>query len=272
MSVAALVLILCGALIVVVLLLLRARHKQGGWWVDPGRAAGVLGATRGPFAVILAFVIFVAFQGYNAAGGGAQNEATATRELFKTGDVLNTEARVNLQANLICYARAVIHLDWPAMSDGNSSQQVDDLASSLDDDLRAIRVTDELQKGALGEIFTLSNEREKGRDERLTEAEEGVPTPVWVVLGAGALGMLTYVILFADPRERLFPQIVMVTSVTVIVVGGLLLVFFLSHPYSAGNAGIAPRDMERALREIQTDPTFAEGGLPPRCDLQGRPL
>jgi hypothetical protein len=41
----------------------------------------VLGAARGPFAVILAFVIFIAFQGFNDARHYADQEASATRRL-----------------------------------------------------------------------------------------------------------------------------------------------------------------------------------------------
>ncbi len=42
--------------------------------------------------------------------------------------------------------------------------------------------------------------------------------------------MLAYVLLFADPKENLVSQAIIVGAVTVIMVGGLMLVWFLSHP------------------------------------------
>ena len=84
--------------------------------------------------------------------------------------------------------------------------------------------------------------------------------------------MLAYVLLFADPKENLFSQAIMVGAVTVIVVGGLMLVWFLSHPYRDEPGSIRPTAMEKTVSELQTDPAYAESGLVTGCDAQGNPL
>jgi hypothetical protein len=251
--------------------LLIARRQEGGWWKDPGRAAGVLGAARGPFAVILAFVIFIAFQGFNDARHDADEEASATRSLFKQSDLLEGLVRPQIQANLICYARGVISLDWRAMERGGSSEDVDDSAALLDDQLQIVH-----QSGAEGPvidaIFNEAEARDQARADRVAKAEGEIPGPVWIVLVLGAIGVLAYVVLFGDPAERLISQAVMVGSVTVVIVGGLILIWFLSHPYRDEMGSIKPTSMERTLGEIQTDPTFRrESSLSPACDADGRP-
>ena len=251
--------------------LVLARRVEGGWWKDPGRAAGVLGAARGPFAVILAFVIFIAFQGFNDARHDADQEASATRRLFKESDLLEGLVRPQIQANLLCYARGVIKLDWPAMRDGTSSEEVDDTAALLDDQLHIVHSGGGTGP-AIDAIFADSAARDEARADRVAEAEGEIPGPVWIVLVLGAIGVLTYVILFADPGERMISQAVMVASVTVVIVGGLILIWFLSHPFRDEMGSIKPTSMERTLNELQTDPTFRrESSLPLHCDADGRP-
>jgi hypothetical protein len=251
--------------------LVLARRTEGGWWKDPGRAAGVLGAARGPFAVILAFVIFIAFQGFNDARHNADQEAAATRRLFKEADLLAGLVRPQVQSNLICYARGVIHLDWPAMRDGTSSREVDDTAALLDDQLHIVHSNGSAGP-AIDAIFADASVRDEARADRVAEAEGEIPGPVWIVLILGAIGVLTYVILFADAGERFVSQAVMVGSITVVMVGGLILVWFLSHPYRDQMGSIKPASMERTLDELQTDPTFRrESSLALHCDAEGRP-
>jgi hypothetical protein len=248
-----------------------ARRKEGGWWIDAGRASGVLGAARGPFAVILAFVIFVAFQGYTASRDGALREASAVRRLFKETDLLPPHAMIQMESTLICYARGVVALDWPAMESGNSSPVVDDSAALLDDQLAVIH-----QSGANGPaidaIFADAALRDTARADRVNDGRTEIPGPVWIVLILGALSVLCYVILFADPAERFVSQAVMVGSVTIVMVGGLILIYFLSHPFGNQMGSIQPTAMERTLNELQTDPAFRrESSLPLACDAQGKP-
>lgn len=248
-----------------------ARRVEDGWWKDPGRAAGVLGAARGPFAVILAFVIFIAFQGYNDARRDADQEASATRRMFKETDLVEGLVRPQIQANLICYARAVISLDWPAMRDGGSSGEVDDTVALLDDQFQIVHSTG-AEGPAITALFADAASRDQARADRVAQSEGEIPGPVWIVLVLGALGVLTYVVLFADPAERFVSQAVMVGSVTVVMVGGLILVWFLSHPFRNEMGSIKPTAMERTLNELQTDPAFRrESSLPLTCDAQGRP-
>jgi hypothetical protein len=248
-----------------------ARRREGGWWKDTGRASGVLGAARGPFAVILAFVIFVAFQGYTASRDAALREASAVRRLFKEGDLLPPHARVQMQSTLLCYARGVIALDWPAMESGSSSTVVDDSAALLDDQLAVVHQSGS-RGPAIDAIFADATQRDDARADRVNDGKTEIPGPVWIVLVLGALSVLCYVILFADPAERFISQAVMVGSITIVIVGGLLLIYFLSHPFHDAMGSIRPSAMERTLHELQTDPAFSrERTLPTTCDAEGRP-
>jgi Protein of unknown function (DUF4239) len=251
--------------------LVLARRVEGGWWKDSGRASGVLGASRGPFAVILAFVIFVAFQGYTASRDAALREASSVRRMFKESDLLPPLIRAQVEGNLVCYARGVIALDWPAMESGGSSRVVDDSAALIEDQLSAIHGAG-ARGPAIDAIFADAARRDDARADRVNDGKTEIPGPVWIVLGLGALSVLAYVILFADPAERFISQAVMVGSVAIVMVGGLVLVYFLSHPFLNQMGSIRPTAMERTVGELQTDPAFSrESSLQPPCDAQGRP-
>jgi len=77
------------------------------------------------FAVMLAFVIFASYQTYNGAQAGAGSEAVAVLDMARTAALYPPAQRDLLRGELICYARAVIHLEWPAMRSGRSSPSVD---------------------------------------------------------------------------------------------------------------------------------------------------
>jgi hypothetical protein len=89
---------------------------------------------------------------------------------------------------VICYARAVINLDWPAMRAATGSTRVDDLAASIEDDVRSVRIRGAIEAAAATNLFSVANHRQRGRDTRLSEADGRVPEPVWIVIVQAAFG------------------------------------------------------------------------------------
>jgi len=192
--------------------------------------------------------------------------------MFKTADFFDTAPREQIQANLFCYGRAVVALDWPAMGRETRSARVDELGGYLENDMRALAPREKVQEAALSDLFSEAGTRTQARSDRLAGADAGVPAPVWIVLIVGALGVISYVLLFADPKERFLSQSVMVGSVVAILVGGLMLVWFLSHPYGDEPGSITPVAMKRTLAEAEHDPAFETRTVSPYCDREGLPL
>src|SRR5258707_14291017 len=96
-------------------LLVRRRAPLGGWFTDPPRSAGTLSVIGTMFAVMLAFVILFSLQSYQRARNGASAEAVAVTELDGISDVFAEETADRLRGGLVCYGRAVIDDEWPAM-------------------------------------------------------------------------------------------------------------------------------------------------------------
>jgi hypothetical protein len=71
----------------------------------------------------------------------------------------------------------------------------------------------------------------------------------------------------ADRRERLVVQCAMIAGVAAIVAAGLLLVWFLDHPYEGHSGSIQPTEMQRTLAEMHD----ADPGLQLPCATDGTP-
>jgi hypothetical protein len=76
---------------VALMLLVRRFAPAGGFFTDSDRAAGVFGVTGTAFAVLLAFVIFLAFASYDRAREKASVEAVAVTQLFRTAKIFSPD-------------------------------------------------------------------------------------------------------------------------------------------------------------------------------------
>src|ERR1700754_5127268 len=79
-----------------------------GFMHDPVPPAGVFSVLGVAFAVLLAFVLFLAFEGYVRAQDGASREAVAVTQILRTTSLFPENQGDELRGDLVCYARAVV--------------------------------------------------------------------------------------------------------------------------------------------------------------------
>src|SRR2546421_7140901 len=98
------VLILAGAegLAVGLMLLVRRRAPVGSFFKDTAEAAGVFAVVGTAFAVLLAFVFFLAFESYDAGRNDARKEAEAAISMFRTAQLFPPPANQRLAAEVEC--------------------------------------------------------------------------------------------------------------------------------------------------------------------------
>jgi Protein of unknown function (DUF4239) len=250
---AALLIVGAAVLSAVMMLLVRRRAPPGTFFEDPIPAGAVYTVAGTAYMVIVAFVFFIAFESYGGAKGDAEEEATATLAMFHAAGPFGTEARAELEEQVICYAREVISDGWPAMRQGGGSPVVDARVAAMEEAAEQVPVSDPKQAAAFEHWFALNEERRQGRQGRIGEAEGLVPPVVWLILILGAVVAVASVCFFADPRERALSQAGMIAAVAVIVVSGLVLVRFLDKPYEDKSGSIKPTAMERTLELMERE-------------------
>src|SRR6478672_6360604 len=115
---AGLVVVLATALAITAMLLVRRRAPAGSRFEDGDRAAGVFGVLATGFAVLLGFVVFLAFESYDTSRSGAETEAQIVTQQFETAHLFPSAERGPLEGALVCYARTVVNQEWSQMENG----------------------------------------------------------------------------------------------------------------------------------------------------------
>ena len=95
----------------------RLRAPEGSYFEDGDRAAGVFGVVATGLAVLLGFVVFLAFESFDTSRSGAVAEAQIVAE-SSNGPAHASRVRGPFSGQLICYGRAVVHQEWPQMESG----------------------------------------------------------------------------------------------------------------------------------------------------------
>ena len=238
---------------------------------EPNHSGSVLAALGAGFAILTAFVLLLASQSYNGAKRSADTEARATQELFIASEIFASPERERLEGELVCYARAVVFDEWPLMAGQHESAAVDAWAFDLDHTTYDIDVRNPKESVAYAEWLDQMVVRDEAREERLQEAEPFVPTLLWIALVGGAVVLIGYVCMFANPRIALAGQLAVVGAIAAVVTVNLCVIHFLDHPYEDVRGSIQPDAMESSLGFME-DELEHHDAQPPPCDERGEPL
>jgi hypothetical protein len=246
----------------------RRRARVDYFFIEVERGAGTFAFIGTAYAVLLAFVVLEAFQSFNDARAGAEEEATTIVTLSRTAEFFPPAEREPIEGALICYGRAVIHEEWPEMREGSRSPIVQGWVSRLEEGLQQLHPRTPAQEAAFLQLLEQQDQRTDARRARISEANRALPAPIWFLLGLGAFVTIGFAMFFADRREHFIVQGSLIGAITALVISGLLLIWFLDHPYENQNGSIRPDEMGRQLDVVQTEQVSA----PQLCDRLGHPL
>jgi len=272
MNLAVAILIVAGssAVAVAAMLLVRRHAPDGSYFHDGDRAAGVFGVLATGFAVLIGFVVFLAFTSYDSARSGAESEAQIIAQQVETAQLMPPEVRDELTAELVCYARSVAGVQWQKMQDGSLGESLNPWAVALFSTLKGVEPQTATEEAAYGKWLDQRSARDEARNDRIHGAIGVIPRPLWYVLFFTAGVIFLYMLLFADSGERAFVQGVMMGTVVAVIVSLLLLLQFLDNPFHKGVGGLRPTAMHRTLQVIDQELTPAQRAAPLPCDAQGR--
>jgi hypothetical protein len=269
---AGLIVVVVTALAIAAMLLVRRRAPAGSYFEDGDRAAGVFGVLATGFAVLLGFVVFLAFESYDTSRTGAEAEAEIVTQQFETAQFFPPADRAPLSGELVCYARTVIHQEWPQMQDGTLGDTVNPWGVATFRTLKTVQPRSASEQIAYAKWLDQRTDRENARADRNHGAEGVIPVPLWIVLMLSAAMIFVFMLFFADSAERAVVQATMMGGVAIVISSTLLLLWFLDNPYHAGVGGLQPVAMERAIRILNQEAAVIGGKLTIPCDQRGTPL
>jgi hypothetical protein len=264
--------IVVAALAIGAMLLVRRRAPEGSHFTDGDRASGVFGVLASGFAILLGFIVFLAFSSYDKSRAGAESEALVVAQQVETAQFFGPPASEQLTGELACYARYVAGPEWDRLQDGTLGDELNPWGAAMFLTLKGVEPGTASEQTAFDKWVDQTGNRQQARQDRVHGAEGVIPIPLWIALFAIATVIFVYMLFFADKGESAVTQGMLMGSVVVVVVGLLLLLLFLDNPYRPGVGSLEPVAMERTLRVIDQQMDiigFDAASLP--CDKSGLP-
>ncbi|MEY2492655.1 MAG: hypothetical protein QOH24_1606 [Verrucomicrobiota bacterium] len=201
------------------------------------------------YGVVVAFVVFVTWSGYDDATKELQLEASDTVDIFYSAKAFPQPASSIIQQELMEYARIVYNDEINKMSAGQVSiysggplRKLLALVNGMDEKSIPNR---ELYLESLRRLNNLAEHRRL----RIFAGNNTIPPTVWLVLLVGGLITILYTYLFGTRNIK--AQYLMISALTVTISWILLLIYILDHPFTgASRVSIQPMaDVMQIMRD-----------------------
>jgi len=253
------VLVVCGACIATAIgLAVVQRLVPVATRKEHNDVAGFIYAVLGViYAVLLALVVIAVWEDFGRARDTVESEANALAEIAWLAHGLPEPEGRHLQELTRSYAEEVVEDEWPLMEQGKTPLMVgsretpsgwiliDDIRASLQGYEPRTEAEQELYAEGLEQVQRLAD----GRRARLVQAEEGLPTVLWVVLVVAGMVVVGFTYLFG--MENTGTHALMVMSLAAVISLVLFTIGALEHPFSGG-ARVAPDAFELVLERLET--------------------
>jgi hypothetical protein len=197
----------------------------------------VLGVTGGLFAVMLAFIVAIVWQEFDAATQRVAVEEAAATDLWHTARGLPAPLGPAVRASLVEYASAMVKAEWPAMRTGGSSKHAEDVLTRTFEDVAQFRPANAGAANAQSASLQYLGALHDARHHRLDDNSSGVTPFEWTILLIGALVVIG--ICYLVGLSSLRTQLLMTGAVAAMIAAVFVLIFELDYPFR-GELSIAP--------------------------------
>lgn len=214
--------------------------------------AGFKFATIGVlYAVLLGFVVIIAWERFHEAEGALAAESGAAATVYRLAGGLSEPLAAELRGRVTAYLKSVVEEDWPAMASGHWSSATTAKLNALYEELLRFRPSDlhgfGLQQNLMGELDKLS----EARRARLVMAHGSVPGPIWFVLLLGAFLVIGFTYFFGTQNE--VTQAVMTGVLAALIFSAILVVIIVDRPYT-GAVVVDSDPIRWVLHDMQSTP------------------
>lgn len=200
------------------------------------------------YGVMLAFVVFVAWGGYDDATKNLEMEASQALDIFYSAKAFPAPANRILQQGLKDYVSAVSDDEITKLAEGRlslHSGRAHDALAALFYNLDAQSVPNrELYAEALRSLNKLAEYRRL----RIFAGNDAVPSVIWLVLLVGGVISISYNCFFGMKNIRAQYLITASLSVTIALI--LFLIYVLDHPFT-GTSKVSAEPLREVLEIMQ---------------------
>jgi len=202
------------------------------------------------YAVVVAFVVFVTWSGYDDATKNLQLEASQVIDLFHSAKAFPGPVSKVIRDGLVDYTNSVHNDELRRMASGDigvySTGPLRDLIAVFDNMEDKALPNRELYMESLRRVNNLAEYRRL----RIFAGNNTVPPMIWLILLAGGLITVLYTYFFGVRNIR--AQCIMTSALTIMISLILFLIYVLDHPFT-GTARVSAKPFSEAMELMQKE-------------------
>jgi uncharacterized protein YpmB len=210
-------------------------------------AAAILAIIGVTYAVLIAFVASLAWDGYNRAKASSSQEAVAIVDVQQAATGLDRASQAAIYAQLSGYLQTVIGTEWPAQARGHVVMAGEGPISTMYAIAAHVSPATATETNSQAQLMQAVAKLNDARSDRLLSAENTIPGIVWFVVCAG--GALTLIFCTFLGAPSLWLQLTMGAFLALSGVLVLILIIALSNPFR-GDFRVSTAPYERALARL----------------------
>lgn len=199
------------------------------------------------YAVVLALVVIGVWNAQDQARTNTYTETDALLQITWYANTLPQPAHTQIHDLAVAYADTVIDDEWPLLAQHQASPAAWNLFTRLRTAVATQQPATLADQTRYQQAYDATARLGDARRERLDQADNGVPTLIWVALLFGAAVTITYAFMFGMTSLTL--HLAVVASLTLLISSLLLIVYELGYPF-AGALKIQPTAFELALQRM----------------------
>jgi len=200
------------------------------------------------YGVLIAFVVFVTWNGYDEATKNLQMEASEALDIFHNAEAFPDASRKIIQQGVRDYVAAVYNDEVPKMSEGDISLYTGGAHVTLRVLFTQVDTTSIPNRELYGESLRCLNNLAQFRRMRIFAGNDTVPPVIWLVLLVGGVFAVSYTFFFGMKNIR--AQYLITTTLTVTVTSILFLIYVLDHPFT-GTSRVSLEPLRQAMAAMQ---------------------
>jgi Na+/proline symporter len=200
------------------------------------------------YGVVVAFVVFVTWGGYDDAKKNLEMEANEADDIFHITKTFPDPARGMIQQGLIDYIASVYNDELKRMSQGDISLQSNRSMARLITVFYQIDDKSVPNRELYAESLTRLNNLAQYRRIRIFAGNDTVPFAVWLVLLVGGVITISYTYFFG--MKNIKSQYLMTAALTVTITLILVLIYILDHPFT-GTSKVSTEPLKEVLEIVQ---------------------
>jgi lysylphosphatidylglycerol synthetase-like protein (DUF2156 family) len=200
------------------------------------------------YGVVMAFVVFVTWSGYDDATKNLQMEANEADDIFHITKTFPDPAGTMIRQGLMDYAASVYNDELKRMSEGEISLHSNRAMARLITMFYQIDEKSIPNKELYSESLKRLNNLAQYRRLRIFAGNNTVPPVVWLVLLVGGLITVSYTYFFG--MKNIKAQYLLTATLTVTITLILFLIYVLDHPFT-GTSKVSTEPLKQVMEILR---------------------